>query len=108
MQGYVDRYAEVIGQAKAQDRVHLEIMWTIGNVFKFSQMTGEVDQINTKEFCSKAFDVLFKNIGSMQPAQFKRVISMLEGRDAEKTGFVLKFLETLQSGAYDIKRLDFA
>jgi hypothetical protein len=43
----------------------------------------------------------------MHPAQLKRVISMLEGRDAEKTSFVVKFLETLHSGSYDIKRLDF-
>lgn len=41
---------------------------------------------------------MFQNAGSLQPAQFKRMINMLEGRDAEKTGFLLKFLETLQTG----------
>lgn len=59
MQGYVDRYAEVITRAKVQDRVHLEIMWTLSNVFNFAEVTKDYDPINTKEFCSNAFQVLF-------------------------------------------------
>lgn len=55
MQGYVDRYAEVITQAKGQDRIHSEIMWTVGNVFSFAEMVKDVGQVDTKEFCSKAF-----------------------------------------------------
>ena len=88
--------------------MHLEIMWTMSNVFDFAEQVKDFGTIETKEFSESCNKVLFKNVEHMHPAQFKRVIGMLEGRDNEKTGFVLKFLDTLQSGSYDIKRLDFA
>lgn len=86
MQRLIDKYANSVAAASSQERMHMEILWTMMNVSEFAD---SIDcELRVAYFFKKTGEEFFKQAKHISPAHIKRALGFLEHRPAERTVFV--------------------
>ena len=86
MQRFIDKYAASLASASSQERLHMEILWTMMNVTEFADSVDY--ELRVANFFKRSGEEFFKQAQHISPAHIKRALGFLEHRPAEKAVFV--------------------